>query len=138
MGAGAASDRANQDEWLSLDLGKAVLTPAGAILGATIGALVPGGGWKKVYEAQRINDFWMMARVRARRRTGDLFVAAASEPTRLRQVFRGDFPMLSGLATPAERMRKVERNREARIIAAEAHRYGGFHEQAARQQPGCA
>ena len=52
LGAGAASDRADRNNWMLPDIGKAILTPAGAIVGATFGALLPGSGWKKVYEVR--------------------------------------------------------------------------------------
>jgi hypothetical protein len=52
LGVGAAADRADRNNWILPNLGKAVFTPTGAIAGATIGALLPGGGWKKVYEAR--------------------------------------------------------------------------------------
>ena len=51
LGVGAASDVAVHDNWFP-NFGKGLFTPAGAIVGATIGALVPSGGWKKIYEAR--------------------------------------------------------------------------------------
>jgi len=52
LGAGAASDRAEPDKWILPNFGKQLFTPAGAIVGTTIGALLPSGGWKKIYEAR--------------------------------------------------------------------------------------
>ena len=52
LGVGAAADRTDRNNWLLPGIGKAVFTPAGAIVGATIGALVPSGGWKNIYEAR--------------------------------------------------------------------------------------
>ena len=52
LGAGAGYDGATPNNWLLPNFGKAALTPAGAIVGATVGALLPSGGWKKVYEAR--------------------------------------------------------------------------------------
>jgi hypothetical protein len=51
LGVGTAADLAVHDSWFP-NFGKGVFTPAGAIAGATIGALLPSGGWKKIYEAQ--------------------------------------------------------------------------------------
>ena len=52
LGAGTASDMADGNKWMLPDIGKAILTPAGAIVGATIGALLPSSAWKKIYEAR--------------------------------------------------------------------------------------
>jgi hypothetical protein len=51
LGVGAVADAALHDNWFP-NFGKGLFTPAGAMVGATIGALLPGGGWKKIYEAR--------------------------------------------------------------------------------------
>lgn len=52
LGIGAAADRSDKNNWLLPNIGKAFCTPVGAGVGATIGALLPGGGWKTIYEAR--------------------------------------------------------------------------------------
>jgi len=52
LGVGAVADRGNKNDWILPNFGKAFFTPAGAVVGTTIGALLPGGGWKTIYEAR--------------------------------------------------------------------------------------
>jgi hypothetical protein len=53
LGIGAVSDRGHKGDWIfGNNFGKAFFTPVGAGVGTTIGALLPGGGWKTIYEAQ--------------------------------------------------------------------------------------
>jgi hypothetical protein len=54
LGVGAALDRGTSCTVFCIGfpkLGKAIVTPVGAILGAGTGALIPTGGWKDVYRA---------------------------------------------------------------------------------------
>ena len=53
--AGTASDSGcpkNGCFRVGKNLGKEVLTPLGALIGVTVGALLPTGGWRDVYRAK--------------------------------------------------------------------------------------
>lgn len=52
LAIGAASDSHDRNRWMLPDIGKALFTPAGAIVGVTAGALLPSGSWRKIYQAQ--------------------------------------------------------------------------------------
>lgn len=49
LGVGAAVDSGDHG-WFP-NLGKAILTPAGAIIGAIVGVAIPSGGWHEIYRA---------------------------------------------------------------------------------------
>jgi hypothetical protein len=49
LGTGAAIDRGD-GRWFP-NLGKAIFTPLGALVGAVVGVAIPTGGWKVVYRA---------------------------------------------------------------------------------------
>ena len=51
IGAGADS-ACSRDCFLGNNVGKAIFTPLGAIVGTVVGALWPTGGWKDVYRAK--------------------------------------------------------------------------------------
>src|SRR5205085_12674785 len=46
LGIGAGYDARDSNKYWFPNFGKGVLTPVGAMAGAAIGALLPGGGWK--------------------------------------------------------------------------------------------
>jgi hypothetical protein len=48
LGAGAIVDSKTHDNWFP-NIGKQVLTPTGAIVGAIIGAVLPARYWQKIY-----------------------------------------------------------------------------------------
>ena len=47
---GAAVDRGTRGDWFP-NLGKAVFTPLGAIIGTIVGVAIPTGGWREIYRA---------------------------------------------------------------------------------------
>jgi len=51
LAIGAVSDAHDRNDWILPNLGKALFTPAGAVVGVTFGALLPSGSWRKIYEA---------------------------------------------------------------------------------------
>jgi hypothetical protein len=51
LAIGAVSDARDPNNWILPDIGKAFFTPAGALMGAAVGALLPSGSWRKIYEA---------------------------------------------------------------------------------------
>ncbi len=51
LGVGAGID-ANCSSFCFHNLGKAVLTPAFAIIGLGVGALLPAGGWQEIYRSR--------------------------------------------------------------------------------------
>lgn len=51
LAAGAIVDHADRGSWFP-NLGKAVFTPVGAVLGTVIGVAIPTGGWREVYRAR--------------------------------------------------------------------------------------
>src|SRR2546421_10827621 len=48
---GAVADARDRNNWILPDIGKAFFTPAGAVVGVTVGALLPSGSWSKIYAA---------------------------------------------------------------------------------------
>jgi hypothetical protein len=51
LAIGAVSDARDPNNWILPDIGKAFFTPAGALVGAAVGGLLPSGSWRKLYEA---------------------------------------------------------------------------------------
>lgn len=51
LAIGAVADARDRNQWLLPSPGKIVFTPAGAIVGVAVGALLPSGNWRKIYEA---------------------------------------------------------------------------------------
>ncbi len=49
LGVGAAADASCKSFCFGGNLGKAVFTPVGAIVGIAVGALIPAGGWREIY-----------------------------------------------------------------------------------------
>jgi hypothetical protein len=49
LAIGASADRASAGDFANL--GKAVFTPLGGIIGAVVGVLIPSGGWREIYRA---------------------------------------------------------------------------------------
>ena len=52
LGVGAAADASCGS--FCRNLGKGVFTPAGAIVGLAVGALIPAGGWREIYKRQGV------------------------------------------------------------------------------------
>lgn len=53
LGAGASVDHCSKNSIVCTgNKGKAILTPAFALIGAGIGALIPSGGWRQVYRSR--------------------------------------------------------------------------------------
>jgi hypothetical protein len=50
LAAGAAADHSSPDSWFP-NIGKAILTPLGAIVGTIVGMVIPTGGWREIYRA---------------------------------------------------------------------------------------
>ena len=50
LAIGAAADHETRDNWFP-NIGKAVFTPLGAIIGTVVGVAIPTGGWHEVYRA---------------------------------------------------------------------------------------
>ena len=50
LAAGAGVDHGGGDSWFP-NIGKAVFTPIGAIIGTVVGVALPTGGWHEVYRA---------------------------------------------------------------------------------------
>jgi hypothetical protein len=50
LAVGAAIDHGTGGSWFP-NLGKAVFTPVGAVVGTVIGVAIPTGGWREVYRA---------------------------------------------------------------------------------------
>jgi hypothetical protein len=51
LAMGAVSDARDRNGWFLPDFGKTALTPVGTLVGVTVGALLPSGRWRKIYEA---------------------------------------------------------------------------------------
>jgi hypothetical protein len=51
LAAGAAIDHSYGGGWFP-NLGKAVFTPVGAVIGTVVGVAIPTGGWREVYRAR--------------------------------------------------------------------------------------
>jgi len=52
LAIGAVGDARDRNNWIMPDIGKAFFTPAGAVVGVTVGALLTSGSWRKIYEAR--------------------------------------------------------------------------------------
>ena len=50
LAAGAAVDHSDRGSWFP-NIGKAVFTPIGAVIGTVVGVALPTGGWREVYRA---------------------------------------------------------------------------------------
>jgi hypothetical protein len=50
LGVGAAADASCKSFCFGGNLGKEVFTPVGALVGILVGALIPTGGWREIYQ----------------------------------------------------------------------------------------
>ncbi len=50
LGLGAVADASCKSFCFGGNLGKEVFTPVGAIVGLAVGALIPAGGWREIYQ----------------------------------------------------------------------------------------
>jgi len=50
LGVGASADASCKSFCFGGNIGKAVFTPMGALVGVLIGALIPTGGWREIYK----------------------------------------------------------------------------------------